>query len=103
MVDYNYAPADDLPDDVDFDGDASWMGSVAAAAAIGTGAAIVAYQFGTTVYLDSVLPEGADIPVTYGQLAKLMWQMPAARNRKRLWHRTQTKCRRQWPGLWKMS
>ena len=74
VVDYNYAPADDLPDDVDFDGDASWMGSVAAAAAIGTGAAIVAYQFGTTVYLDSVLPEGADIPVTYGQLAKLMWQ-----------------------------
>lgn len=74
VVDYNYAPADDLPDAVDFDGDASWMGSVAAAAAIGTGAAIVAYQFGTTVYLDSVLPEGADIPVTYGQLAKLMWQ-----------------------------
>lgn len=74
VVDYNYAPADDLPDAVDFDSDASWMGSVAAAAAIGTGAAIVAYQFGTTVYLDSVLPEGADIPVTYGQLAKLMWQ-----------------------------
>ena len=74
VVDYNYAPADDLPDAVDFDGDASWMGSVAAAAAIGTGTAIVAYQFGTTVYLDSVLPEGADIPVTYGQLAKLMWQ-----------------------------
>lgn len=78
VVDYNYVPEEDkpadVPDDTELDGNASPLATVMAVTAMGVGTAVVAYQLGTTLYLDAVLPEGAEVPVTYGQLAKLMWE-----------------------------
>ena len=78
VVDYNYVPEEDkptnVPDDAELGGSASPLATAMAVTAIGVGTAVVAYQFGTTLYLDAVLPEGAEVPVTYGQLARLMWE-----------------------------
>lgn len=75
VVDYNYVPEEDkLPDDAELGGSASPLATAMAVTAIGVGTAVVAYQLGTTLYLDAVLPEGAEVPVTYGQLARLMWE-----------------------------
>lgn len=75
VVDYNYVPEEDkLPDDEESGGSASPLATAMAVTAIGVGTAVVAYQLGTTLYLDAVLPEGAEVPVTYGQLARLMWE-----------------------------
>lgn len=75
VVDYNYVPEEDkLPDDEEPGGSASPLATAMAVTAIGVGTAVVAYQLGTTLYLDAVLPEGAEVPVTYGQLARLMWE-----------------------------
>lgn len=77
-VDYNYVPEEDkpanVPDDAELGGSASPLATAMAVTAIGVGTAVVAYQLGTTLYLDAVLPEGAEVPVTYGQLARLMWE-----------------------------
>lgn len=77
-VDYNYVPEEDkpanVPDDAELSGSASPLATAMAVTAIGVGTAVVAYQLGTTLYLDAVLPEGAEVPVTYGQLARLMWE-----------------------------
>lgn len=77
-VDYNYVPEEDkpanVPDDAELSGNASPLATAMAVTAIGVGTAVVAYQLGTTLYLDAVLPEGAEVPVTYGQLARLMWE-----------------------------
>lgn len=78
VVDYNYVPEEDkpanVPDDAELGGSASPLATAMAVTAIGVGTAVVAYQLGTTLYLDAVLPEGAEVPVTYGQLARLMWE-----------------------------
>lgn len=78
VVDYNYVPEEDkptnVPDDAELDGSASPLATAMAVTAIGVGTAVVAYQLGTTLYLDAVLPEGAEVPVTYGKLARLMWE-----------------------------
>lgn len=78
VVDYNYVPEEDkpsnVPDDEESGGSASPLATAMAVTAIGVGTAVVAYQLGTTLYLDAVLPEGAEVPVTYGQLARLMWE-----------------------------
>lgn len=78
VVDYNYVPEEDkpsnVPDDAELGGSASPLATAMALTAIGVGTAVVAYQLGTTLYLDAVLPEGAEVPVTYGQLARLMWE-----------------------------